>query len=183
MSGQNPASFVGAPVRSLQEMLRTISYLHPALPPLFPNGQFGEATLAAVMLFQREFGLPITGRVTLEDWKVLTAEYRRVLQYMARPRTAVLFPDGGMSYSPGDRDGMLYPIQGMFCALSQVLEEVVFALPSGTFDQATAQNTRWLQTCCGLPVTGTLDRQTWNGLCRIYATFLTRKERHSASEP
>jgi hypothetical protein len=180
---QDPASFVGQPVRSLQEMLRTISYVHPALPPLFPNGTFGEGTLEAVMLFQREFGLPVTGTVTLTDWKVLTAEYRRVKRLLARPQTAALFPAGGDVFQPGDRDPLLYPIQGMFCALAEGMAGIEPCVPSGVFDQATGQNVRWLQGCAGLPVTGALDQETWASLCRLYATFLTRRRELPDAQP
>ena len=44
---------IGQPVRSLQTMLRTISFAYPFLPRLTPDGIFGERTLEAVMLFQR----------------------------------------------------------------------------------------------------------------------------------
>ena len=41
---------IGQPVRSLQTMLRTISFAYPFLPRLTPDGIFGERTLEAVML-------------------------------------------------------------------------------------------------------------------------------------
>ncbi|MFQ9917168.1 MAG: peptidoglycan-binding domain-containing protein [Flavonifractor plautii] len=41
-------------------MLRTISFAYPFLPRLTPDGIFGERTLEAVMLFQREFFPPVT---------------------------------------------------------------------------------------------------------------------------
>ena len=50
---------IGQPVRSLQTMLRTISFAYPFLPRLTPDGIFGERTLEAVMLFQREFFPPV----------------------------------------------------------------------------------------------------------------------------
>lgn len=40
---------IGQPVRSLQTMLRTISFAYPFLPRLTPDGIFGERTLEAVM--------------------------------------------------------------------------------------------------------------------------------------
>ena len=52
---------IGQPVRSLQTMLRELSFLYDFLPRLTPDGIFGERTLEAVMLFQREFFPPVTG--------------------------------------------------------------------------------------------------------------------------
>ena len=47
---------IGQPVRSLQTMLRTISFAYPFLPRLTPT-EFRRTHLEAVMLFQREFFL------------------------------------------------------------------------------------------------------------------------------
>ena len=42
-------NYIGNPVLSLQEMLRTISFQYPILPRLIPDGVFGEQTLEAVI--------------------------------------------------------------------------------------------------------------------------------------
>ena len=65
--------YIGRPVRSLQTMLRTLSYVYPFLPRVTPDGIFGERTLEAVMRFQREHGLAVTGRVDLENWEAVAA--------------------------------------------------------------------------------------------------------------
>ena len=46
---------IGQSVRSLQTMLRELSFVYDFLPRLTPDGIFGERTLEAVMLFQRSF--------------------------------------------------------------------------------------------------------------------------------
>lgn len=45
---------VAQPIRSLQYMLNRLSLRYDFLPALVPDGVFGERTLEAVMLFQRE---------------------------------------------------------------------------------------------------------------------------------
>ena len=57
------------PVRSLQYMLRRLAGRYDFLPQLALDGIFGERTLEAVMLFQREFHLPVTGVVDEETWQ------------------------------------------------------------------------------------------------------------------
>ena len=37
--------YVGAPIRSLQEMLRTIAFVEPMLPSILPNGRYVEGTM------------------------------------------------------------------------------------------------------------------------------------------
>ena len=58
----------GSPVRDIQHMLNVLSFTHPAIPRLVEDGVFGERTLEAVMIFQRDFGLPVTGVVDYETW-------------------------------------------------------------------------------------------------------------------
>ena len=67
--------FMGLPVRSLQLMLGSLAQGRPGLAQLVPDGIFGEATLEAVMRFQREHGLAVTGRVDLETWEAIAAAY------------------------------------------------------------------------------------------------------------
>ena len=62
---------MGQPVRSLQYMLRRLREGYPFLPELAVDGIFGEETLEAVMLFQRELAPPVTGAV---DWRTYQEE-------------------------------------------------------------------------------------------------------------
>ena len=66
---------IGQPIRSLQTMLRELSFTYDFLPRLTPDGIFGESTLEAVMLLQREFFPPVTGRVDLATWDGIAALY------------------------------------------------------------------------------------------------------------
>ena len=53
------------PVRSLQYMLRRLSSKYSFLPQLAVDGVFGERTLEAVMLFQRELAVAAGGAVAV----------------------------------------------------------------------------------------------------------------------
>ena len=63
------------PVRRLQEMLHMLSLTYPQLPPLKADGIFGEHTLEAVMIFQRDFHPPVTGVVDRATWQAIRALY------------------------------------------------------------------------------------------------------------
>ena len=167
--------YVGAPIRSLQEMLRTISFVEPLLPSILPNGRYGEGTMEAVMIFQKINDLPITGNVDLATWDAIVSEHGRALEELAPPRTAELFSRAEEELVPGQRTLALYPIQGMFLALSERLSDVRRAQPTGVFDEATAQNVRWLRDRGGLAPTGIFDQAAWTLLCRLYGTFVSRR--------
>lgn len=161
-----------APIASLQQMLNA---LQPDLPALEANGEFNEATLERVMLFQRENGLPVTGTVDVSTWEALTAAYTQSVQPTQTPQPVSLYsPIDGWHVSPGEFSPLLYPIQGMFSALSEKLGGLQAVPPSGWLDQETAANFRMIQNCGQCTVCGSLNRATWNILRRTYETFVIR---------
>lgn len=67
--------YVGMPIRTLQTMLRGISRLNTAIPPVIPDGIYGENTVTSVSAFQREFSLPVTGIVGEGTWNEIVRIY------------------------------------------------------------------------------------------------------------
>ena len=162
---------IGQPVRSLQTMLRALSFQYPFLPRLTPDGVFGELTLEAVMLFQRAFFPPVTGRVNQATWDAITAIYLQTLARQALPIRA--YPGGDYSVPPDQNSVHLYLAQSMFLALSRLLDGVEPTPVTGVNDAATQHNLRWLQALEGQPQTGALDQDSWNTLSRLYTLFVT----------
>lgn len=88
-----PASWPGADlsigstgdkVRQIQEQLARISRSYPAIPTVTADGIYGPATQEAVEVFQRVFGLPVTGVIDYRTW------YRISEIYVAVSRIAEL---------------------------------------------------------------------------------------------
>ena len=73
---------IGQPIRSLQTMLREISFVYTDLPRLIPDGVFEEETRRAVVSFQQLFNLPATGTVDNDTWDAVVVVYRHI---QARP--------------------------------------------------------------------------------------------------
>ena len=170
---QRQIRYLGNPVRSLQSMLRTISFQYPVIPRLIPSGVFDESTLEAVMIFQREFLPPVTGRVDHRVWMAIVDAYQRALQALTPPRPFDAFPHRDHTIPPGQASTHIGIIQSMFLALSSVLEEVIPGPVTGVHDRATVANVRWVQRLSGCPETGTVDKCTWDALARLYTLFIT----------
>lgn len=162
---------IGQPVRSLQTMLRELSFLYDFLPRLTPDGIFGESTLEAVMLFQREFFPPVTGQVDQATWDAIAALYLQAVG--RRNRSLRGYPGGSYTVDPGQDSIHLYLVQSMFRALAGKLEGLEPAPVSGRNDPATQHNIRWLQRLGGRPETGILDQDSWNTISRLYTLFVT----------
>ena len=50
-------SYISQPIRSLQTMLRVIGEDDATLPPVVPDGIYGQQTIQAVTAFQRKYAL------------------------------------------------------------------------------------------------------------------------------
>ena len=164
---------IGQPVRSLQTMLRELSFLYDFLPRLTPDGVFGERTLEAVMLFQREFFPPVTGRVDQATWDAIAALYLQARARLNGPIPCRGYPNCDFSVQPDQDSIHLYLVQSMFRALARLLDDLESAPVTGYNDPATQHNIRWIQRLDGQTQTGVLDQDSWNTISRLYTLFST----------
>ena len=134
------------PVWGLQYMLSRLAEKYPFLPKLTPDGVFGERTLEAVMLFQRELLRPVTGVVDWKTWDEISRAWSQLEREQADPRAVRTYHLAGVSPD----------------------------LPDGRHGTASEQNVRWLQERAGLPVTGVMDQATWDALARLYELFVVK---------
>lgn len=165
---------VSQPVRSLQYMLRRVSQRHGRIPELQPDGRFGERTLEAVLRFQKQMGLPITGVVDQDTWHTLREEWLDVERELAHPRQLRAFPAGEQT-GVGESKEYLFVVQAMFQALSRVLDEIQEEQIDGIHNGTSVDNVRWLQNRAHLEETGTLNRETWDALAQLYELFVVRE--------
>ena len=161
------------PVRSLQHMLRRLSGRYEFLPPLAVDGIFGERTLEAVMLFQRELAPPVTGVVDQRTWNAIRDAWVDLERASAPPRTVRIFPGEGYQVQPGASSGAMVLPQAMFQLLSRRLEGIARGEADGVHGDASVQNTLWLQELAQLEQTGVMDQRTWDMLSRLYEVFVT----------
>ena len=103
---------VAQPIRSLQYMLNRLSLRYDFLPALVPDGVFGERTLEAVMLFQRELHPPVTGVVDRETWQAILDEWLDLERELADPRQIRAFPPSA-KVQAGSSHNYLLPVQAM----------------------------------------------------------------------
>lgn len=164
----------GNPVLSLQYMLRNLATIHDFLPFVPLDGIFGETTLEAVLLFQKEIFPPATGVVNQEVWEAMGEELVKEQENIEKPRVLRAYPEGGDPLIFGEERSEIALFQLMFQLLSQEISEIEEESPSGNFTKILENNVKWIQSVSGIPETGELDAKTWDRLARLYEIYITK---------
>ena len=131
------------PVRSLQYMLRRLAGKYDFLPQLALDGIFGERTLEAVMLFQRELAPPVTGVVDQRTWDAIRDAWINLERESAPPRTLRIFPGEGYQVQPGMSGASMILPQTMFQLLRQRLEGIAEGDTDGVHGDSWRRPESW----------------------------------------
>lgn len=157
-------SFIQQPIRSLQTMLRVLSERDDRYSTVVPDGIYGQTTVAAVSNFQRIHGLPVTGVTDQDTWEAIVAEFEPALIHVteAQPVEIILNPNEVLRR--GDESPYLHVAQALLWVLSEVYGSIGRPAQNGILDDATADSLSSFQALSGLPMTGELDKITWQQL-------------------
>ena len=168
-------TFVAQPVRSLQQMLRTLHEADDRYLRIIPDGIYGRKTLEAVSAFQRLHGLPMTGVADQTTWDAIALAYEpaRVDVDHAQPVEIIL--NAGEVLRRGEESPYLYIAQSMLLVLAEAYASITAPTHSGILDEATAQSLAAFQALADLPQTGELDKVTWKHLALHFPLASNRK--------
>ena len=167
----------GNDVKLIQNWLNRISRNFPALPVAVPaDGIFRPSTEEAVRAFQELFYLPVTGQVDQATWYRLKRYYTAVKELGELTSEGVSLAEATLLF-PGD---LALGQQGDIVRVAQYYLNVLatfnpqLQLPplDGQFGEETQAAVESFQSFYGLPVTGVIDRQTWENMVRIYGNIL-----------
>lgn len=163
----------GPSVVVIQTSLNRIAQNYPAIPKIpAVDGIFGSRTEAAVIAFQRIFGLTPDGIVGPGTWYELVRLYTAVtdlseLRSQGQQFYAISWaPPNGLG--PGDTGDKVRFLQYMLSVLSSHIPEIPPLTVDGIYGQATRAAVLAAQRFFRLPETGTVGAQTWD---QIYDQF------------
>ena len=168
-------TFVAQPVRSLQQMLRTLHEADNTYPRIIPDGIYGRKTLEAVSAFQRLHGLPVTGVADQATWDAIALAYEPALVEVDHAQPVEIILNTGEVLGRGDESPYLYIAQSMLLVLSEQYASVTAPTHSGVLDEATTQSLATFQALADLPQTGELDKVTWKHLALHFPLAANRK--------
>ena len=158
-------------VRELQLMLRYISRYNESIPPLNPDGIFGELTEDAVMAFQRSYNLPQTGEVDLRTWNEIIRVYKDLREKNLPPDPVYVYPPELSSLDTNDTFDEVLILQLMLKKLADRYDNIPDVELSGVYDPKTKETVIKLQEVFKIDQTGKVDKQTWNKINALYSAI------------
>ena len=163
----------GAYVVVVQTMLNRIGQNYPAIPKVGTvDGIFGSRTENAVRAFQQIFGLTADGIVGKATWYAMVRLYTAVTRLSELRSLGQQFYTINWSYpndlTPGSRGEKVRHLQYMLSILSNFIDQIPTISIDGIYGPATEDAVRASQRFFGLPITGTVDAETWE---EIYDQF------------
>lgn len=176
-------SFIQQPVRSLQYMLRVISKDDSRFPTVVLDGIYGPDTMNAVMAFQRQFGLPITGVTNQATWEKIVDAYELAIVRIGKAEPIEIIIDPGQVFRYGDSSPYIYLLQSMLTDLSKNHNAIRKPQHTGILDTATSEALSAFQHLAGLPITGELDKITWKHVVRQFTLNAHHNTVYTAQTP
>lgn len=185
--GDNTPSYPGVPlsrgsfgedVVTIKRQLNRIGKNYPAIPEISDlSGVYDAETEDAVIVFQRIFNLSPDGVVGKATW------YKIRQIYFGVKRLSELIGEG-IPISEAERvypERLQYGDSGIgVSTLQYYLAFLGFFIPqlppitiNGRFDDATRDAVYAFQNYYGLPVNGTVERETWNAIQEAYTLLLS----------
>jgi len=160
-------NYIKDPVKEVQFYLREISKYNPEIPMIYPTGIYNATTKEAVTEFQRIYELPTTGIVDLNTWNKLVKEYGNCYEVTSAPNQISCFPLTEFNITLDDEDDLVYVIQFLLRKLNKKYKNYHEVNMTGKYDQTTADAIKQFQNNNKLPITGIVDKITWNSLARV----------------
>lgn len=163
----------GEEVRIIQRQLNRIGDNYPAIPKTNnTNGIFGVDTEDAVKKFQQTFNLTVDGIVGKSTWYKIKSIYNGVKGLSELYSEGITLSDAERIYpkqiQEGDTGINVRYLQYYLAVIAYFDTDVPNVVVDGIFGENTKQTVSSFQIKYGLPVTGVVDRDTWNKILKVY---------------
>lgn len=158
------------PVLELQFNINDIAMNNPDIPTIIPTGIYDQHTQNAISEFQKTANLTVTGKVDYETWNALRKEHGMAIHNINTPGSVFCFPQNIKQCKMGDECYTIYILQILLNYFHKKYKNYPEVNLTGLFDEQTEISVRQFQKHSNIPVTGIVDRQTWNLLNKINET-------------
>lgn len=173
-----------ARIQAVQYFLNVLSAYYNTIPAVDINGILNTQTRTAIMEFQNTMGLPVTGIVDEQTYRLMYNSVAGILDTL--PPSAIALPSilwPGVVYRLGSEGPGVYIIQQYLSYIASVLEGITTAEPDGIYGPQTEQAVRDFQEYFGIDPTGVVDQYTWNRIVLIYRNLRFGSNRNIGQFP
>ncbi len=156
-------------IEILQTYLRQLSYFE-GLTPVPIDGIYDSETREAVREFQGQAGLPVTGVVDRDTWDAIYVAYLASIAENSPPEKVGVFPRIPNNYaiSRNEEWFLVELLQYMLLELTREYDNFGELAITGVYDPVTEAAVADFQSRNMLPVTGEVDKNTWNTIVKQY---------------
>lgn len=155
-------------IRELQNYLRTISFYNSRIPAIIPSGVTDGETKGAVMAFQREYGLPVTGNIDEKTWNEIVRVFTEAREFLSEPLGIQVFPRDGTVLTTGSSGAAVVMLQAMLGELAATFANIRPTAITGQFDENNEQTVKFMQRVSGMEPDGKVDIFTWNRIVELF---------------
>lgn len=156
-------------IEEIQEFLRALELQESGASAVPVDGIFDPETTASVRSFQQKNGLPVTGIVDRATFAKMTDANNRLIDRQVLTVPIETFPlQSGYVMRPGDKNDTVFFLNIMLHAIGSIFRNIPRPPREEAYSKATASAVRAMQRGLGLAATGLTNRQTWNGITRLY---------------
>lgn len=155
-------------ISEIQDYLRRISHENENIPLVIPSGVYDKRTEDAIRIFQREYGLPVTGSVDRETWEKLYKVYLQTEEYYEELISILPLINANENLKQGEQGFDVYIFQAMLNTIFSKYANIPLLNIDGIYGKKTAEAVKHLQKIVGEEQTGDIDYRTWNKLAQLY---------------
>ena len=158
----------GQSVAYVQMLLQYIGFFYPQVePPQEISNTYDEATVIGVKSFQDLFGLPQTGTVDQTTWDALIVVYLSLAAGSPAAKAAIPEEYPGYVMTLASAGPAVLQLQQYMNQVASLYCAGWFVPETGVFDEVTEDGVKQFQQGLGLPVTGAVDRETWEAIANL----------------
>lgn len=157
-------------ILEIQNYLINIRNIYPILPTIYPSGVYDTETRNAVTVFQNAMELPPTGAVDIKTWNTLIRENNKYLKKNQSPCRIPVSTRVFVDVKKGEQRDIVYAIKILFNHFHKRYINYSELEISNIYDNKTEETVKHFQQRSMLPITGIIDKNTWNTLVKIYDT-------------
>ncbi|MGM9637498.1 MAG: peptidoglycan-binding protein [Eubacteriales bacterium] len=159
----------GTDVAGFQYFLLLIGQYRDTIPVIQVTGVYDQQTKEAVEAFQQDYGLPVTGVVTLADWDQIYRAYSGIIESLPDSFfEEASRPYPGVVLRLGSEGGDVRQLQEYLNTLSGAIPQIPPVTVDGVFGPATEAAVIAFQEYDGLTPDGNVGAVTWEAIGEVY---------------